>query len=361
MFMEAFATGFSMAANTKPGFCMENENYSLKFEGVLCDQTKNIVSHGFENCYSWREIMELILDATDEADSDNLIDIEEAAEDATREWLVTFQGWGLLSSILDSKIHRHVVLSLAYTSANWDTDTGGEFSEEKVFDTVKYVYDNIPGKEMHILVPKFGIWFEEIIDGGKKEERMKHFTLFFNAKWALEVKFVIEKKRIYNNLLDLAAEAAVQDIMIEEEIEELDIPETLFEVVREKFRDAEWVRSFWSAKQDIEGDSEASNQGDIDVDNPDNDDETPNEIGIEDNDEAQNVNEEFLASVVDELSSDVEHVLNGELEPDFHEEGSEVSNNNEQTSEKNIHGIDGLLSLWVFLFMVLGVVAYIWC
>ena len=116
--MEAFATGFSMAANTKPGFCMENENYSLKFEGVLCDQTKNIVSHGFENCYSWREIMELILDATDEADSDNLIDIEEAAEDATREWLVTFQGWGLLSSILDSKIHRHVVLSLAYTSAN---------------------------------------------------------------------------------------------------------------------------------------------------------------------------------------------------------------------------------------------------
>ena len=39
--MEAFATGFSMAANTKPGFCMENENYSLKFEGVLCEQSKN--------------------------------------------------------------------------------------------------------------------------------------------------------------------------------------------------------------------------------------------------------------------------------------------------------------------------------
>ena len=33
-------------------------------------------------------------------------------------------------------------------------------------------------------------------------------------------------------MLDLAAEAAVQEIMIEEEIEELDIPETLFEVVR---------------------------------------------------------------------------------------------------------------------------------
>ena len=38
---------------------------------------------------------------------------------------------------------------LTFTSANWDTDTGGEFTEEKVFDTVKYVYDNIKGKELH--------------------------------------------------------------------------------------------------------------------------------------------------------------------------------------------------------------------
>ena len=40
----------------------------------------------------------------------------------------------------------------AYTSTNWDEGTGGEFSEEKVFDTVKYVYDNMPGKELHNLV-----------------------------------------------------------------------------------------------------------------------------------------------------------------------------------------------------------------
>ena len=94
MFMEAFATGFSMTANTKPGFCMENTNYKLKFEGVLCDESKNIVSHGFENCYSWREIMELVLDATEAANTDYLTDIEEAAEKAVRDWLVTFPGWG---------------------------------------------------------------------------------------------------------------------------------------------------------------------------------------------------------------------------------------------------------------------------
>ena len=43
-------------------------------------------------------------------------------------------------------------ISAAYTSTNWDEGTGGEFSEEKVFDTVKYVYDNMPGKELHNLV-----------------------------------------------------------------------------------------------------------------------------------------------------------------------------------------------------------------
>ena len=65
-----------------------------------------------------------------------------------------------------------------------------------------------------------------------------------------------------------------------------------------------------------------------------------------------------MASVMDELSSDVEHVVNGELEPDFDEEGSEVTNDIEQTVAKNNHGIDGLLSIWVFLFMLLGIFAY---
>eukprot|EP00092_Neocalanus_flemingeri_P063415 GFUD01076734.1.p1 GENE.GFUD01076734.1~~GFUD01076734.1.p1 ORF type:complete len:320 (-),score=84.29 GFUD01076734.1:35-994(-) len=319
MFMEAFATGFSMSSDTKPGFCIENDNYKIGLEGALCDQTKNIVSRGFENCYSWREVMELILDATEEAAADNLIDIEEAAEDAMREWLVTFKGWGLLSSILDSKIHRHVVLSLAYTSSNWDMDTGGEFTEEKVFDTVKYVYDNIPGKELHSLVPKFGIWFEEIVEG------------------------------------DLAAEAAVKDIMIEEDIDELDIPETLFEVVRDKFCDAEWVRSFWSAKLEVDKEKEGSDVagGNLDKDDGEVHQLNVDNIGVDD----EVHNEEFLASVIDELSSDVEHVLDGDLEPDFHED---VSNNVEQ-EVKNIHGIDGLLSIWVFIFMILGIVAYIWC
>merc|ERR1712117_199153 len=173
------------------------------------------------------------------------------------------------------------------------------------------------GKELHSLVPKFGVWFEEIIDGGNSDERKKHFTIFFNAKWALEVKFVIEEKRVNNTLIDLAAEACVKNVMIEEDILELDIPETLFEVVREKFRDAEWVRSHWSAKHETEKRSNKSSRDDLSLHQK----EAEKEEEIEDANDLEEIedaqNEEFLASVVDELSSDVEHVLNGDLEPDF--------------------------------------------
>ena len=42
-----------------------------------------------------------------------------------------------------------------------------------MFETVKYVYDNMPGKELRTLLPKFGCWFEEIVDGGRSCEKKK--------------------------------------------------------------------------------------------------------------------------------------------------------------------------------------------
>ena len=261
--MAGFATGFGISSSTIPGFVLENEKYKIQFMEVRCDEAKNIVSHGFEYCYDWRLVMELVLAATEKAGNDNTADIEQAAEDAMRDWMTTFQGWGLLSSIVPAETHRHVVLSLAYTSLNWDVVTGGDYTEEKVFDAVKFVYDNIEGKELRNLVPKFGIWFEEIVEGGEEEERMKNFTIFFNSKWLLEVKFVVEKKRVNRNLLELAAEAAVRAVERDEEIENLDIPSTLFGVVRDKFRDAEWVRNYWSFKAEIEAEDERDYFGEL--------------------------------------------------------------------------------------------------
>eukprot|EP00092_Neocalanus_flemingeri_P107046 GFUD01137374.1.p1 GENE.GFUD01137374.1~~GFUD01137374.1.p1 ORF type:complete len:317 (+),score=100.66 GFUD01137374.1:41-991(+) len=307
--MEGFATGFSLSSSTKPGFLLENEKYKIQFKGVMCDETKNIVSHGFEYCYDWKEVMELVLAATLKAGNDNITDIEEAVEDAMRTWMTTFQGWGLLSSILPAVAHRHVVLSLAYASFNWNLETGGDYSEEKVFDAVKLVYDNIEGKQLTSLLPKFGVWFEEIVDGGEREERKKKFTVFFNAKWLLEVKFIVEKKRVNQNLLELAAEAAVKAIERDDEIENFDEDESSVHELTGKL--------VWPVNVGGLGGSECDSVGKM-SDDP--------------NDELK-VNEK-AAAVVDEVSDGCDDI--GEDVPDFTKHEAEI-----------------MFSVWLFLCLAL--------
>ena len=336
MFMEAFATGFSLSSDTKPGYSQENDNYRITFSEVLCDKAKNIVSRGFEHCYNWKHVMDIILGATKEAQTDNVIDIEAFAEDALRDWLVTFNGWGLLSSVLDSRRHRHVLLSLAYTSENWDEETGGEFTEEKIFDTVKFVYDNMPGKELHTLLPKFGVLCEEIPGGGKACQRKKLLTVFFNAKWSLDIRFVLEKKRRNRTLVDLSAEALVQNIFLEEEIARLTIPETLLTTVRAKFHDAEWIRSYWDSQPDKDDKEEDKVQ--------DNEEKIDNVIDKEPDDEVEEEEDsEFLSSMLDDMS--------GEAMPAGPEE---------RASSEPPPGIDGLLTLWVVIFMIIAFIVYAW-
>ena len=63
---------------------------------------------------------------------------------------------------------------------------------------------------------------------------------------------MVEKKRVNRNLLELAAEAVVRGIYSEDEFENLEIPHTLLSAVREKYRDAEWVRNHWRLKAELE-------------------------------------------------------------------------------------------------------------
>ena len=82
--MEEFASGFAPAQATKPGFVLENEKFRVTFDGVslrpfdptwvhtelyykvMCNDVKNIISHGFETCYDWKPVLELILEAASE-------------------------------------------------------------------------------------------------------------------------------------------------------------------------------------------------------------------------------------------------------------------------------------------------------
>jgi len=245
--MEGFATGFTPAQATKPGFVVENDKFRVTFDGVMCNDVKNIISHGFETCYDWRPVLELLLEAACE-NYFRIQDIERKAEQRLKNWLTTFQGWGLLSSMLPNLKHRHFILALAYTSANWNEDTGGERTDEKVFEAVKTVFEAVPGKRVSSLLPELSCWFDEMVEGGMEEQRTKHFTLFFNAKWALEVRFLVEKRRQVESLLDRAAEVVVRRLETEEEVEMLTIPRTLLPAVKDKFRDALWVRSYWAFK-----------------------------------------------------------------------------------------------------------------
>lgn len=249
--MEGFATGFAVESATTPGYFIENEAFKITFLGAICDESKNIISEGFESCYDWRPVMELFLQST--SDWEVPVDIEENAEIKLREWLTTFQGWGLLSSILPPLKHRYFILSLAFTSANWDTNSGGEYTEEKAFEAVKEVYQHVQDKDLASILPKFGIWFEENVKVDKGAERRKNLTLFFNAKWVLELKFSVEKKRINRNLLELAAESVVHRIRFRDQIDLLEVPDTLLPVMREKFKDEDWVRTYWSLRDHVEG------------------------------------------------------------------------------------------------------------
>jgi len=249
--MEGFATGFSVVGATSPGFSLENEHFKITFRGVICDESKNIISEGFETCYDWGPVMNLILESTLE-DWEVPVNIEETAENKLKDWLTTFRGWGLLSSLLPTNIHRYFILSLAFTSANWDETSGGPFTEEKAFEAVKTVYNTVPGKELASILPTFGVWFEENVAKDEGAERRKHLSLFFRAKWVLEVKFILEKKRVNNSLVELAAEAVVQHIKFPKELEDLEVPEVLNGILKHKLKDADWVRSYWSLREHLE-------------------------------------------------------------------------------------------------------------
>ena len=59
---------------------------------------------------------------------------------------------------------------------------------------------------------------------------------------------MVEKRRVNRNLVELAAEEVVKSIYSEEEIDSLEIPRELYDTVKAKYRDAEWVRDYWRQK-----------------------------------------------------------------------------------------------------------------
>eukprot|EP00092_Neocalanus_flemingeri_P090109 GFUD01114105.1.p1 GENE.GFUD01114105.1~~GFUD01114105.1.p1 ORF type:complete len:173 (+),score=25.33 GFUD01114105.1:159-677(+) len=166
-----------------------------------------------------------------------MAEVEEKTEEAMKKWLTTFQGWGLLSTTSIPDKQGNFLHSVVRARNNWNEATDGPYSAEKIFVTIKSNW------EFQQFLPS--LWGRFVDLGLSTGSRKKCFTIFLKkGGWrTLEIKFEVEKKRVNTSLLDQTTEAVAQQMQIGDNIARLEIPLTLFEKVKDKFKDAEWVRS----------------------------------------------------------------------------------------------------------------------
>ena len=184
----------------------------VTFEGVHVSGGVNLVAEGLESFYDWSDIMQIIVSAVEEGGSTD--DIEDQVSEELSDWLITLAGWGLLSTLVPVEKVRHIIAALLYTNANWNESTGGTRTDLKVFDAVKYVYSHVPGKGVHDVVPRLGVWFQELRPSSKLQERKKRLVVFLKGQWDVQVKFYVEKKRAARETLkELAFEAVAKQVI----------------------------------------------------------------------------------------------------------------------------------------------------
>lgn len=217
----------------------------------------NLVAEGLETFYDWSDIMELVSAAVQ--DQGSMDDVEDTISEAITDWLTTLSGWGLLSTLMPVEKSRHIIAALLYTNANWNETTGGPRTDLKVFDTVKYVYNHVPGRSVHDLVPRLGVWFQELRPSEKAQERKKRLVVYFKGQWDVQVKFIVEKKRmIGETLAELSCEAVASQVwrLHHLDTKRLELADTLQGVLDRYFHDAQWVRKHWDLDIDFDTDSE---------------------------------------------------------------------------------------------------------
>jgi len=252
-----FATGFSVPGRTTPGFAIRCDKVDVTFEGVAVSGGVNLVAEGLQTFYDWGDIMELVSAAVQ--DQGSMDDVEDTICEEITNWLTTLSGWGLLSTLMPVEKSRHIIAALLYTNANWNETTGGPRTDLKVFDTVKYVYNHVPGRSVQDLVPRLGVWFQELRPSEKSQERKKRLVVFFKGQWDVQVKFIVEKKRLIGEtLVELTCEAVASQVwrLHHLDTKRLELADTLQGVLDRYFHDAQWVRKHWDLDIDFDTDSE---------------------------------------------------------------------------------------------------------
>ena len=256
--MMSYFSGLSFNQGTKPGFKKTSEKYGVSFDGVdiECENVSepvwrtqdawtnyaNNLKNKYETCYNWSEVIGFILGNLElfydpAAFKDDL-------EDEIKDWLGSVDGWGLLFTLLPFKFQKNFLLMYSHIKMNHQQED--DISSEDLFDKTKTMYEtdrNIPFSD---LVPKVEAELLHIVGGPTEHERRRMLLVKFNSsKFKLIAKFYVDKKRLRRTLVEIAAEVVGQMV---EDSEDLEIPETLKEVVEDKIIDADWVSDYWLAK-----------------------------------------------------------------------------------------------------------------
>eukprot|EP00092_Neocalanus_flemingeri_P026343 GFUD01028558.1.p1 GENE.GFUD01028558.1~~GFUD01028558.1.p1 ORF type:complete len:334 (+),score=81.17 GFUD01028558.1:31-1032(+) len=247
--MRRLLSGLGFNQGTKPGFQKTTEKFGVCFEGIECENAEhaenwaNNVKIKFETCYNWSQIIELTLGSL-ESFYDDASDFEDDLQDEIKDWLASVDGWGLLFTLLPFELQQYFLLMYYHINMNHQEDN---ISNEDMFYRIKAMYESeTQGLPFSDLIPRVEVKLLQIIRGPKEHERRKMLLIKFNgSNIKLIAKFSVDKKRLRRTLAEIAAEVVGQ---IVEDSEDLEIPETLKEIVSDKIVDADWVADYWLAK-----------------------------------------------------------------------------------------------------------------
>eukprot|EP00092_Neocalanus_flemingeri_P040332 GFUD01043927.1.p1 GENE.GFUD01043927.1~~GFUD01043927.1.p1 ORF type:complete len:321 (+),score=84.33 GFUD01043927.1:209-1171(+) len=252
----SYWSGLSFNQGTKPGFKKTSDKYGVCFEGVECDNINenvaNDVKNKLETSYNWSLIIKIILDSLEFFHDAS--DFEDDLEDKIKDWFGSFQGWGLFSTLLPFEIlqylhimYFHILTTLqededifSHNMAFWVEDNMWLRNPEDAYYRLKTLYESN-------LIPIVKVKLIKLVGGPKGQERRKMLLIKFiiSSKFNLITKFTVDKKRLRRTLTEIAAEVVGQMV---EDSEDLEIPETLKNVVSDKIGDADWVADYWLAK-----------------------------------------------------------------------------------------------------------------
>jgi len=230
-----FLPGFTNFRGTKPGAVLQNPVFHLTFSEVLLNGKKSaVVSRGFEGCYDWTDVMNILLESLR-----NFKDIktsEKLAMKYLKSWFLTYAGWGLFSTLLPRQQHIDFKQAMRSLKENWQLNQ--EYTETKCWRL--FCQD----KDMEAIIPKFKVTIGEG-NFGLWAGRQKWITLkFVTPKWNMEIRFIAGKQKMEKgNLVAIASAAVAAHLEDFDDVDHLEIPRTLMKPVAEIMEDHKWIKS----------------------------------------------------------------------------------------------------------------------